>query len=93
MNALSLAIHHNHKVVASVLIKNGCKLYYDIDDEYKDKSAVFMALNPSDCDLIELMHTYDHEALELSKNSEGHTAIMDASKKNYIGIINYLSLR
>ena len=93
MNALSLAIKHNHKDIAAVLIKNKIKLYYDKNDALKDKSPIFLALNPSDCELIEQMHTFNHSALEFSKNSEGDTAILVASKKNYIGIINYLSLR
>ena len=59
MNALSLAIHHNHKNVAAVLIRNKSKLINDQSVSHKDKSPIFLALNSSDSDLIELMHATD----------------------------------
>jgi ankyrin repeat protein len=93
MNALSLAIHHNHKVVAAVLIRNKIKLFNGLSDCLKDKSPIFMALNSSDSDLIEIMHANNQLELEESKNSQGDTAIMVASKNNFHKITNFLSLR
>ena len=69
MNALSLAIHHNHKDIAAVLIKNKIKLFNGQSDSLKDKSPIFMALNSSDSDLVEIMHANNQQELDESKNS------------------------
>ena len=77
--------------ISKVLIEFGARSYYNDNDETKDYSPIFMAVQKKKPDLLELM--CDHGALLTIKNSVGMTPLMFAAEQNYYPIVNYLSLR
>ena len=91
MSPLGMAILLNNDEIASQLIINGARCYYDHSIVQKDISPIFLACEKENTDLLELI--CDHGCPLSVVNSMGQTPLMFASQQKKSKVVNYLSLR
>ena len=84
-----MAILMGNSRIASDLIANGCKVYFDKNDAQKDLSPLFMAIEGDKRDLLEQM--YDSGADITVRDSKGQSPLLYAILRKKQSCIDYLS--
>lgn len=91
ISSLAYAILYEHDEIAELLIEFGATSYYQENDQQKDFSPIFVAVQKEKKELIELM---SQTSMNFGvKNAAGMTPLMFAAEQNYQTIVDYLSLR
>lgn len=82
IGSLSYAILFGSDFIAEMLIEAGAKCYYDMNDQAKDFSPIFVAVLKEKRELIELMSYQSQDMYFGVKNAAGMTPLMFAAEQN-----------
>ena len=78
---MAYSILYGHDDIAETLIEAGAQSYYDENDQQKDYSPIFVAVQKGKNEILELM-TFQSASLGV-KNAAGMTPLMFAAEQNY----------